>query len=196
MTGAIPSGPAPEVGARTGLSSSGHRQKGVGSRFRHEAGSHYISFSRRNRLPTPFTGRHPSPRPVLEQAPGGSAPRGWRFSAPRESESPSVTKYILIVPPPEREKGRGPVRFGENRSWNECRKGFGSRFRRSNAWSFAPTPRQHPLEFMLQHVTGTLQSSLHAPREDILTRSVRSTLQSSLHAPREEFLTRSVRSTI
>ena len=33
--------------------------KGVGSRFRHSDGSHYGSFSWRNRLPTPFTAKHP-----------------------------------------------------------------------------------------------------------------------------------------
>ena len=46
----------PWLGAfpRTGLSSGRRRQKGVGSRFRHDAGSHYGSFSPRNRLPTPF----------------------------------------------------------------------------------------------------------------------------------------------
>ena len=50
-----------ELGAcpRAGLSSGRHCQKGVGSRFRHDVGSHYESFSRRNRLPTPFRGEHP-----------------------------------------------------------------------------------------------------------------------------------------
>ena len=33
--------------------------KGVGSRFRHDVGSRYESFSRRNRLPTPFGAEHP-----------------------------------------------------------------------------------------------------------------------------------------
>ena len=36
------------------VAKGGRCQKGVGSRFRHDAGSHYGSFSRRNRLPTPF----------------------------------------------------------------------------------------------------------------------------------------------
>ena len=36
---------------RTGISSGGRCQMGVGSRFRHDAGSHYGSFSGRNRLP-------------------------------------------------------------------------------------------------------------------------------------------------
>ncbi len=34
-------------------------RKGVGSRFRHDGGWHYGSFSGRNRLPPPFRGQHP-----------------------------------------------------------------------------------------------------------------------------------------
>ena len=45
--------------------------KGVGSRFRHDAGWHYGSFSGRNRLPTPFAASIRSPRPVLRWASRG-----------------------------------------------------------------------------------------------------------------------------
>ena len=52
--------------------------KGVGSRFRHDAGWHYGPFRGRNRLPTPFWQRPPEAIPVLGQSPSPTRKRGRR----------------------------------------------------------------------------------------------------------------------
>ena len=71
------------------------RQKGVGSRFRHDAGWHYGSFSGRNRLPTPFAASISSPRSVFGQAPR----EGWR-SASGDGPTPSLARRASVRLPP------------------------------------------------------------------------------------------------
>ncbi len=124
----------------------GRCQKGVGSRFRHAAGSHYGSFSGRNRLPTPFA---------------ATISRRGRFVdsllATRPSRPANPTRTHVAVASSRRDTPRSGS-LSENRHifGGRCQKGVGSRFRHDAGWHYGsfsgrnrlPTPfrGEHPLD--------------------------------------------------